>query len=94
MLINVNDDLAEHTRGLAGTLVAAGVRAECDLRSETLGYKIRDAIAKKVPYIGVVGAKEAEAGVISLRKRGEKDSVTVSINDFVAQVRKETSELK
>ena len=92
LLINVNDEQAEYTRNLTGSLMAEEVRAECDLRGETLGYKIRDAIAKKVPYIGVIGAKEAEAGVISLRKRGEKDSVTVTSKELADRIRKESSE--
>jgi threonyl-tRNA synthetase len=92
LLISVNEEQAEYTRTLAGSLMAGEVRAECDLRGETLGYKIRDAIAKKVPYIGVIGAKEAESGVVSLRRRGEKDSVTVTNEELADRIRKESSE--
>ncbi len=92
VLINVGDEQAEYTRDLAGKFVSAGVRAESDLRSETLGYKIRDAIAKKVPYLGVIGAKEAEAGVVSLRRRGEKESQPVPVEDLIERIGREDRE--
>ena len=83
-LISVGEEQAEHARKLADRLLLKGIHAEYDIREETLGYKIRDAVAQKVPYIGVIGAREAESDSISLRVRGDKKSETVSVNDFIA----------
>ncbi len=85
ILINVSEEQAGYTRDLAQRLILAGIRAETDTREETLGYKIRDGIAKKVPYVGVIGKKEQEQGAISLRARGSKDSTDISVDAFIKQ---------
>ncbi len=85
ILINVSEEQAAYTRELAQRLILAGIRAETDTREETLGYKIRDGIAKKVPYVGVIGKKEQEQGAISLRARGSKDSTDISVDAFIKQ---------
>ncbi|MGN1194252.1 MAG: threonine--tRNA ligase [Acutalibacteraceae bacterium] len=65
----------------------AGIyRVEVDTRSEKLGYKLRTAQLEKVPYILVVGDKEAETGTVSVRKRGEGDIGSMSIQDFIKSV--------
>ena len=68
-ILPVSDQWAESGRELVTQLSARGIRA--GLRDhETLGYRIRDAEVKKVPYMGVVGEREAEAGTVAVRKRG------------------------
>jgi len=57
-----------------------------------MGYKIREAVSQKVPYVCVIGKNEAENGTVSVRKRGEKDSVTMSINDFYSMLEEEIAE--
>ncbi len=94
MLINVNDELAEYTRNLTSRLLQEEVRAECDIRSETLGYKVRDAIAKKVPYIGVIGAREAELDMIALRTFADRNSVSVKVGELIDRIKKESAEKK
>ncbi len=94
MLINVNDDQADYTKDLTSRLLQEEVRAECDIRSETLGYKVRDAIAKRVPYIGVIGAREAEADMIALRTFADKNSVSVKTDELIARIKKESAEKK
>ena len=65
-------------------LEKAGIkRVEVDTRSEKLGYKLRSAQLDKIPYILVVGDKEAETGTISVRKRGVGDIGSMEIEDFV-----------
>ena len=59
-----------------------GLRAEADVRSEKLGKKIRDAQLEKVPYILVVGDKEAEQNVVSVRHRTDGDLGIMSVSDF------------
>lgn len=94
MLINVSDEQSDYTRNLTLRLLKEEVRAECDIRSETLGYKVRDAIAKKVPYIGVIGAREAETDMIALRTFADKNSVSVKTAELVERIKKESTEKK
>ena len=66
-------------------LKAAGLRAEADLRNEKVGYKIREAQMEKVPYMLVMGDKEVEAGLVSVRSREDGDLGTMSVSDFLAK---------
>ena len=69
-VLPLNDDLNGRAREVATALLDAGLRVEVDDRSEKLGRKIRDAEVEKVPYMLVLGAKEAEAGTVSVRRHG------------------------
>ncbi|MCQ2481294.1 MAG: threonine--tRNA ligase [Clostridia bacterium] len=60
------------------------VRVEVDSRSEKLGYKLREAQLQKVPYMLVIGDKEAEEGTVSVRRRGEGDIGSMPVADFIA----------
>jgi threonyl-tRNA synthetase len=70
------------TRVLEG-LRAAGLRGEADERKEKIGFKIREAEVQKIPYILVVGDKEAAAGTVSVRARGGQDRGPMPLPDFV-----------
>ena len=61
----------------------AGLRAEVDDRSEKLGYKLREARLQKVPYLLVIGDKEAEEGTIAVRRRGSEESNTMTVEAFL-----------
>ena len=63
-----------------------GVCAEVDARSEKIGYKIREAKMEKVPYVLVVGDKEAEEGTVNVNKRGVEEKSTVAVNEFIDAV--------
>ena len=63
-------------------LEEAGLRVEVDYRNEKLGYKLREAQLQKIPYMLVVGDKEAEEGTLSVRKRGAGDIGSMSVEDF------------
>ena len=83
-----SDPQMESARALADQLRAAGVRAELDDRKETLNYKIREAETQKVPYMAVVGGREAEAGTVAVRVRGAgRKQVVLPREDFVREVR-------
>jgi threonyl-tRNA synthetase len=69
-LIPITDDQAPTARSLHRRLREAGIRATLDDRSETLNYRIRDGEVLKVPYMAVVGKREAEAGTVAVRTRG------------------------
>jgi threonyl-tRNA synthetase len=91
-LCSVTDETAAHTSGLKSRLSSEGIRTEMDVRDETIGYKIRDAIEKKVPYIGVIGKKELENGTISVRKRGENSSTALKVEEFILRIKDEVSQ--
>ena len=67
---------------MAAELDAAGVRATVDERNEKIGKKIRDNELKKIPYMLIVGEKEAENGEVSVRRQGEGDKGVMSVADF------------
>jgi len=76
VVIPVADDQLEYARSIADELLAAGIRANVDARSERMGYKIREAQSQKIPYMFVVGKKEAEdpaARLVSVRHRSAGD---------------------
>lgn len=64
-------------------------RVEIDDRSEKLGYKLREAQLEKVPYMLVVGDKDAQAGTVSVRSRKEGDKGAMEISEFIAQIKEE-----
>ena len=67
-------------------LASAGLRVELDDRNEKMGYKIREAQARKVPFMLVVGDKEAQSGQVSVRSRSEGDKGAQSVESFVATI--------
>ncbi len=80
---NDDEDLNEYAKKLKYALYDANVRVESDDRSEKFGYKMREAQIQKVPYIAVIGKKEAEEGNISYRLHGEQETVTVKFDEFI-----------
>ena len=74
-------------------LQAEGLRVELDEREEKIGYKIREAQLQKVPYMLVVGAKEAEDGTVAVRDRKNGDAGSVPFEEFLARAVKETKEM-
>ena len=69
----------------------AGIRAELDTRAEKIGYKIREAQMQKIPYMLVVGAKEEEDGLVSVRSRFEGDEGQKSLEAFLSDIQEEIS---
>lgn len=82
----------EYARNLEKTMWENGMRVEVDDRNEKIGYKMRESQMKKVPYILVVGDKEAETGTVAVRKHGENDSHVMTFDEFFAMVQKEIQE--
>lgn len=83
---------------VADTLKAAGLRVDLDARNEKLGYRVREAQIKKVPYQIVVGDGEQENCTVTIRKSGSRDSVTLSLEDathkFVTEVKEKVLTVK
>ena len=88
---NDDEELNAYATKVYDALFDADVRVDIDDRSEKFGYKMREAQIQKVPYIVVVGKNEAEAGEISYRLHGEKETTTVKFDEFVKLV---TDEIK
>ncbi|QSS99192.1 threonine--tRNA ligase [Pontibacillus sp. ALD_SL1] len=91
-IIPVSADVhLDYAKKVEDELKYAGVRVEVDERDEKIGYKIREAQMQKVPYQLVVGDNEIEASGVNIRRYGEKDSETKSLQDFVSQIKQEIS---
>ena len=87
----ITDRAADYAKSVAAKLDAAKVRVETDLRNEKIGYKIREAQMQKIPYMLVVGDKEAEAGTVSVRTRAGVDLGAMPLDEFMAKIGEEIS---
>ncbi|SIR54046.1 threonine--tRNA ligase [Halanaerobium kushneri] len=88
-VIPVSDDQIDYALKVKEALKKESIRVEVDSRSEQVGYKIRDAQVKQVPYMLIVGGREEEAGTVSVRERREGDLGTSKIEDFKARILQE-----
>jgi threonyl-tRNA synthetase len=89
-VIPISDAQADAAHQLAGRLKAAGLRAHVDARSETLNYRIREGEVQKVPYMAVVGQREAESDSLALRVRGAgKKQEVMTVEMFLARIGEE-----
>ena len=88
-VLPISDKHLEYGQKVQDTLNAAGIRAEIDTRAEKIGYKIREAQMQKIPYMLVVGAKEEEENLVSVRSRFAGDEGQKSLDEFVASVTEE-----
>ena len=86
-LLPITDRAAEYADQVAAKLDAAGYRVEVDHRNEKIGKKIREAQLEKVPYMLVIGDKEAESGTVSVRHRADGDLGVMEIDAFMAQLK-------
>ncbi len=92
-ILPVSDKYLDYARKVSEELEAADIRTQVDDRNETLGRKIRDNQLKRVPYILVVGEKEAENGEVSVRKTGEGDLGSMKIANFAQLLTDEVNKL-
>ncbi len=86
-VIPIADAQAEAARAVADRLKAAGIRVHLDDRGETLNYRIREAEVNKIPYMAIVGQREADAGTVAVRTRGAgKKQDIIAVEEFEAQL--------
>ena len=83
---SITDAQAEFAADVARKMREAGIRVIEDLRSQKINYKIRELTLQKLPYIAVVGDKEAQSGTVSVRARGGKNLGVMPIEEFIARV--------
>ncbi|HOJ81024.1 MAG TPA: His/Gly/Thr/Pro-type tRNA ligase C-terminal domain-containing protein, partial [Clostridiales bacterium] len=88
-VLPIVDKHHDYARQVAGKLQDAGIRAEVDYRNEKIGYKIREAQMEKVPYMLVLGDKEAENGQVAVRSRKDGDLGPMLLDDFIARITEE-----
>jgi threonyl-tRNA synthetase len=88
IVLPITDRHLEYAQKVKDRLVAEGLRATLDDRSEKVNLKIRDAQLQKIPYMLVVGDREAENGTVSVRNRKHADQGAQSVDEFLTGIRK------
>ncbi len=91
-VIPISDKTMDYAKDVLAKLKDAGIRAELDGRSEKMGFKIREAQVKKIPYMLVVGPKEAEEGKVAVRSRFAGDEGAKDLDAFLADIKKEIAD--
>ena len=90
-IIPVTDKNDEYARAVYDKMFALGLRVKLDNRNEKVGYKIRESQVNKTPYTLVLGEQEAANGTVTVRKYGEKETTTLTIDEFIAYVQKKVA---
>jgi threonyl-tRNA synthetase len=90
-ILTITDKSATYAGSVAGKLISEGIRVETDFRNEKIGYKIRESRLEKVPYMLIIGEKEAATGAVSVRHREDGDRGVLSLDQFLDDLRKESS---
>ena len=85
-VLPITDRSADYAKQVLSKLEESGVRAEIDLRNEKIGYKIREAQMQKIPYMLVIGDKEAENGTVAVRTRAGEDLGAMPLDEFLARI--------
>ena len=93
-VLPISDKHMEYGSKVLAALQDAGIRAEIDTRAEKIGYKIREAQMKKIPYMLVVGAKEEEEEKVSVRSRANGDEGQSGLGEFIAKIKEEIAQKK
>ena len=88
-VLPISEKHVEYAEKVREVLEQKGIRVEVDSRAEKIGYKIREAQLKKVPYMLVVGDKEQEANAVGVRKRGEGDVGQMDLTEFANKIEEE-----
>ncbi len=88
-IMNITDAQSEYCGTVYQELRQSGIRIEKDLRNEKLNYKIREAQLAKIPYMLVIGDREAESGTVTVRERSGKNLPPMSVVDFVTKIKDE-----
>jgi threonyl-tRNA synthetase len=89
VILPISEKYEEYAKKLSDMLKDSDICGLIDFRDEKIGRKIRDAEVKKIPYMLIVGEKEAAEGMVSVRKHGQGDLGSMSIEDFKEQITKE-----
>ena len=88
-VLNISEHQADYAAEVARILVAAGIRAEADLRNEKITYKIREHSLQKLPYQIILGDKEMQAQKVAVRTRAGEDLGAMPLESFVSRLETE-----
>lgn len=86
IVLPISDRQNDYARQIQQKLIAAGIRAEVDGRSDKINFKIREAQLQKIPYMLVVGDREAQAGQVAVRNRKQGDQGAVAVDEFISRL--------
>ncbi len=89
VLATISEKQEEAAGKIQFKLIDAGIRSKLDIRSEKINYKIRESELKKIPYVGVIGAKEIESNMVSVRVKGGKDLGPIPIDSLIQKLKEE-----
>lgn len=93
-IMTINEVHVPFAQEVKAKFAAAGIRVELDTRNEKIGYKIREAQVNKIPYMLVIGEKEAAEGTLSVRKRGVGDVGAQPVEQLIASLLEEINNFK
>ncbi len=91
-ILPVSEKFNDYGAEVRSRLSASGIRAVLDDRNEKVGRKIRDNELKRIPYMLVVGEKEMDQGLVSMRQQGGGEQATLTIDDFISRIHREVDE--
>ena len=91
---NDDEELNAYAHDLYGYLLDNNIRADIDERAEKLGYRVREAQVKKIPYLIILGKQDAQDGTVSYRLHGQQNTTTVSRDEFLAMLKDEIATKK
>ena len=91
-VLPISDKFIDVAKKVYQRLIDECFKVEIDERAEKIGYKIREAQTQKIPYMFIIGAKEFETNTVSIRKRGEGEVGTLSIDDAISKIKKEIND--
>lgn len=94
MVMPITDRSRDYSEEIYKKLFDEGIRVETDYRSEKIGYKIREAQLQKIPYMLVLGDKEAESNIVAVRTRLGGDEGTMTFDEFMAKIKEEITSKK
>jgi len=92
IVMPITERTHDYALTVSDKLAAAGLRVETDSRNEKIGFKIREAQMQKIPYMLVLGDKEADSGLVTVRKRQEGDIGAMELDEFIGKLTEEISE--
>lgn len=91
-ILPITDKHMDYAFELKKKMFDLGLRVEVDDRNEKVGYKMREAQVKKIPYMLVVGDQEMESGTVNMRRHGEKETNTMTVDEFIQYIQKNIAE--
>ena len=91
-ILSISDEQLEYAKTIEKELLKNKIRVKVDSRSEKIGYKIRESELERVPYMLILGKKEVEEKVLSIRRRGNKENEVMDLERFVTKLLKEIEE--